>query len=393
MALLALLGGAGSAWWGLTPSRGYLWPLPIELVTALIAVEANDDGLCGREVRMRLGAFSRPDGSVKRTATAEDGARVLRRAVRGVPGARPPSKRWQQSYAQFLRGYRFALYGTGAQGQVTMPHGLEGESPAELLAAVEEQRTLPYVLRVRTREVWPTGSEVQAEISIDHWWPTTRPYFRVSSPSHSGQLQYRMSNGQVMLKAFADGETELDLEIEVFNRGSLSDETFPEPAGRERRRLRFKVSGTLDEVLPPIESTRLDEIMKEYFRPSLGRLFLVDLDSVRAMSGLGFDGVGISVLMEVVHDGKVWTRHRARWVVGKSEMLYSGGKALPGYSEYLRAHSEGWTVRVLPEPETAILLLDATHSWRGSIEVPVEIGSPSPGAPRRTAAPLEGPVP
>jgi len=387
--VVVLLAAVACLWWWRVPSRGYLWPVPIELATALIAIEGDDDGFVGREVRARLGIQAFPDQSFHRTASIEDGARVLRRVVRGVPGARPPSERWQKSYAKFLSSYCFALYSIDHEGNVRAGPDNAADATPLLLSAIEEQRDLPFVFSARSRACWPAGVPITTEVPVRHWWPRDcyeeiEVAWRVSGGA-SGTWK---GSGSMTLDEPLTGDCEIKLTVQVKQR-RMPGNAPARVMGTERATLRMTVAGEVDDVIKPIESERLNWIMSRMLEARYQDWLELDYSGVVSTGGHGFDGTAAGVRVELFHDGVLLSTMYARWIIGKDGLTQGRAKHVKDLSTYVREQRGAgvWTARITSEPEEVLASLDATSYWKGTVDIPVVFGPRSFTVTRKTLPP------
>ncbi len=393
---LAALLIVGGGWAALVPARGYLWPVSTPLLMWMMPV-SGPNGLVAQEVLRRLGIRARHDGRAQRTATVDDVAAIITRAARGVPGVRPLSGQWINNYGPWLNTYAWAY------AFATLPARRPGPGAASvedtpIQRALREQAALPVVVgAARTRQVWPVGADVIVEVPVTHWWPANqhaslRWEWRAGSQGVANTADFR---GHATLK----GATQAVGRVAVSGDAHVQRQVGSEPpidTGQVTKvSVDFEVRGTVDEVLRPVRSQRLDWVLAQQLcvEQSTGPLLVVGYSGALGTGGLGFDGLAVGAVCVVSYHGTPLVRLGTRWTIGAGNMHWWSDTDSAASEARLRdalahhAGEEGWTATLRADPMAALAELDATERWDGEITIPIRWGAPAQGVVRPVLPP------
>lgn len=373
-------------------TRGWYWPIPTGLL-ATIAPHCAPDSLVSIELETRIGI--RVGLAGRPPPTNSDILSILRRAVRGIPGYRPPSKAWQETYGKLLTDSGWHLE---QNNQALM---LEA---APLLA---EFREMPFLFEPRTRDRWPIGMPVTVTPLVKTWWDYARCSTSISlrwsartsndedfGPSSPLEYPNRIDNPPT-------GDVELTLEAEVFRH----DDRTKSPRtsmGRVSSTIRYRTVGTLAEAIELVNSPTLDTHLLQALQtgfdapsarelssangfPTLDWVSMWNLNHPRESAGVVFGG-----RLDVLHNQRVVGSRSMRWWVNTGgHPTHSSwiGEVTPAdeAQAYFRAHQSepGWTIRFTSDPAIGLLEIEADKLWQGQVEFPW-----TPPAPAATPVPV-----
>ncbi len=390
-AALLMLGGG---WAALVPARGYLWPVSTPLLMWMMPL-SGPSGPAGQEVLRRLGICAWPGGALRRTTTAEDAAAIISRAARGVPGVRPLSPQWVNAYGPWLNtyawAYSFALIPASGPG-----FGAASAQDPPIQRAFREQAALPVLVgAARTRQVWPVGADVVVEVPVTHWWPmnqypSLRWEWRAGRNAEPRQDEFRGF-------ATLTGTTEVAGRVTISGPLHVLSQSGGRPATDTGQvvdlSIELDVRGTVDEVLHPVRSRRLDWVLAQQLcvEQATGPLLIVGYSGALGTGGLGFDGIAVGAKCIVSYRGTPLAQLGARWTIGANRMVQSStsGPSESLFMDALAQHAgeEGWTATLQPDPVAALAELDATERWEGEITIPIRWGAPATGVVRPVLPP------
>jgi hypothetical protein len=364
--------------------NGWYSVLPLRMVVELLPI-GGANGDLGKELSARMGTGLRRGGWMGPDLSESDRLLILRRCVEGNWLARPIDQAWRESYGMILKRSTFKFYSGASAGPLVGPNG----EPAgdELAALVAKQAALPALLTLKTRPVWPEGMRVAVDAQIETWWPPFMlQYVDGTWSANGGAAKGKYAgSGEIDFNVGLKGPVTVDFDLDIVQDDNKTPGHPHKKVQHETRRVSYTTVPTLDELMPPASGPAIDDLLKRGLYLTWNDLGL-DVDP-RNLSGNGFDDVAFGVDAEIMHNGQVVIRQRIRWRgVGSWAGTTMEGPRDGDWQTIDKIMNEargqsGWTVRLKPEPQWALYIMDAKRYWTGDVEVPMDWGDGSRRVP------------
>lgn len=376
--LLILLGGSATAWpsvqsrgWSLISTRWLVELVPI----------GGYDGPFGQELMRRLGMTPPRGWSMPPAASPDEIAFVVQRAAAGNLLAHPLSARWKDSYGRIILAARETVFSSYFYN---WQHNLGLKPINDSWKALYD---IPPELHIRTRSRWPEGVPIWVEMSVAEYWPF-RGLLGISIEPKGREVQrlgYPYLGFTMDAMPLGAGDIQFDASISKTiltpELGEGASHTVFE--GARKLQLRYRVIGTIDEIMTPVESPALGSLL-EAGQYTFNRGWV--MSDFPPIHGGPAEGIAFGLMLEFHLDGKLMARQRVWWdgsspPTGTERKLATEWIDLDpppsGFKSPWSARSdEHWTIKARSDPETALRVIDCDRYWKGEIEIPMVVIDP-----------------
>jgi hypothetical protein len=317
---------------------------------------------------------------------------VLKTAVRGDRGARPPSEAWARKYGNF---------------HVTWASRRFSSLDDQMKSRVEQLLlSMPLPIEVTTRSIWPAGSRPSVAVEVQDRWRATaqaRCTARVRLPDVAPATFFRMrrpiqqTSFLLELPELPPGDHEVTIDFDLALRSSADDPW--STTQTQSRTCTIRVANAPDEMLQPITDPETDELIRATFsqrppnRPQLtkwtggGELPVrIGLDAQQTVTS-AFNDAAIGLRVELLRNGELGRALDIWWHAGVDPPPGQYAWHVPMWNdEVLSAparETDEWMLRVRGLRELALRVDGAKRYWAGAVTVPVDVALRNGEAPSR----------
>ncbi|MCZ6493640.1 MAG: hypothetical protein O6933_06115 [Planctomycetota bacterium] len=352
-------------WWSLVSNAA--------LIYLLVFVD-DASGLLAGELLDRMEADE---------LSVADWERFFDRVVSGDWRARPTSTQWENKYYEIVRKWRFANLSTKRF------RGTDHKAyPAE-----QKLYALPAQIQLQTRDPWPEGLPVYIAASWQTWWPLEVLQLLVQPQIPEAETVELYDGVTVGRRGLFLPFTEPMKGVVTFDvtvlqlRGEEDDLEWIE-VGTEVIEVPVRIAGKLDEIMTPVQSPQMDQILRDELQLNVIRFteagFFDVWPSVWVTNTPLFDGIALGLVTEFLLDGEV-VAGTTYWWEGGARTFDAAQTANPYWGDFQRLarmrSEENWTARLRGDAEVALRVVGVDKYWSGQVTIPITLDDPDEPEP------------
>jgi hypothetical protein len=311
---------------------------------------------------------------------------VLKNAVRGDSGAKPPSPAWARKYGTFhvtWAGRRF----TSLDDQM--------RSDVEQLLL-----SMPLPIEVNARTTWPAGSRPVVAVEVQDGWRSAaqaRCTARVRLPGVAPATFVRtrrpiqQTSFLLELPVLPPGDHEITIDFDLALRFAEDDPWTT--TRRQTRTCSIRVDDATDAALEPFTDADTDAIMRATFGRRIskwtgggGLPVRIGLDAQQTVTP-EFNGAAVGIRVELLRNGELGRALDLWWHAGVDPPPGQYAWHVPMWNDQVLGapaqDADEWTIRVCGLRELAQRVDGATRYWAGKVTVPVDVALMNGKAPSR----------